>query len=152
MSTKNMHNIRAMSRVLFSALQQIIAQETASQITLRNHSKEAGEEIVYILCVCVCCVCVCVCVCNSEVKVSALNVGDPGLIPGLGRSPREGNGNPLQYSYLENPMDEGAWWATVHQVAKSRTRLSDFTFTFTFHRLLRVPWTERTMALSCPTL
>ena len=44
----------------------------------------------------------------------------------------EGNGNPLQYSCLENPMDGGAWWATVHGVAKSRTRLSDFTFTFTF--------------------
>ena len=49
----------------------------------------------------------------------------------LGRedSPGEGNGNPLQYSCLENPMDGGAWWATVHGIAKSRTRLSDFTFT-----------------------
>ena len=45
-------------------------------------------------------------------------------------SPGEGNGNPLQYSRLENPVDGGAWWATVHGVAKSRTRLSDFTFTF----------------------
>ena len=44
----------------------------------------------------------------------------------------EGNGNPLQYSCLENPMDGGAWWGTVHRVAKSQTRLSDFTFTFTF--------------------
>ena len=44
-------------------------------------------------------------------------------------SPGEGNGNPLQYSCLENPMDGGAWWATVHGVAKSRTRLSDFTYT-----------------------
>ena len=50
---------------------------------------------------------------------------------GQGRSPGEGNGNPLQYSYLENPMDGGAWWATVHGVAKSRTRLGNFTFTFT---------------------
>ena len=50
--------------------------------------------------------------------------------PGLGRSPGEGNGNPLQYSCLENSMDGGAWWATVHGVTKSRTRLSDFTFTF----------------------
>ena len=50
-------------------------------------------------------------------------------IPGSGRSPGEGNGNPLQYSCLENPMDGGAWWATVHVVTKSRTRLSDFTFT-----------------------
>ena len=47
----------------------------------------------------------------------------------------EGNGNPLQYSCLENPMDGGAWWAAVHGVAKSRTRLSDFTFTFHFHAL-----------------
>ena len=46
---------------------------------------------------------------GSEVKASASNVGDPGLIPGLGRSPGEGNGNPLQYSCLENPMDGGAW-------------------------------------------
>ena len=44
-------------------------------------------------------------------------------------------GTPLQHSYLENPMDGGAWWATVHGVAKSRTRLSDFTFTFHFHAL-----------------
>ena len=47
-----------------------------------------------------------------------------------GEYPGEGNGNPLQYSCLENPMDGGAWWATVHGVAKSQTRLSDFTFTF----------------------
>ena len=47
----------------------------------------------------------------------------------------EGNGTPLQYSCLENPMDGGAWWATVHEVAKSRTRLSNFTFTFHFHAL-----------------
>ena len=55
-----------------------------------------------------------------------------GSIPGLGRSPGEGNGNPLQYSCLENPMDRGSWWAIAHRVAKSRTRLSNFTFTF-FH-------------------
>ena len=68
---------------------------------------------------------------RSEVKVSACNAGDLGSIPGLGRSPGEGNGNPFQYSCLENPMDRGAWWpTTVHGVAKSRTRLSDFTFTF----------------------
>ena len=58
-------------------------------------------------------------------KESAHNVRDPGSIPGSGRSPGEGNGNPLQYSYLENFMDRGAWWATVHGVAKSQTRLSD---------------------------
>ena len=64
---------------------------------------------------------------GSEVKASTFNAGDLGSIPGLGRSPGEGNGNPLQYSCLENPMDGGAWWAIVHGVAKSQTRLSDFT-------------------------
>ena len=58
-----------------------------------------------------------------------------GSIPGWGRSPGEGNGNPLQYSYLENPMDGGAWQVVVHGVAKNRTRLSDFNFTFHFHAL-----------------
>ena len=52
---------------------------------------------------------------DSEVKVSAYNAGDLGSIPGSGRSSGEGNGNPLQYSSLENPMDRGAWWATVHK-------------------------------------
>ena len=66
-------------------------------------------------------------VCGSEVKASACNVGDLDSIPGSGRSPEEGNGNPLQYSCLENPMDGGAWWATVHGVAKSQTRLSNLT-------------------------
>ena len=59
--------------------------------------------------------------------MSAYNVGDLGSITGLGRPPGKGNGNPLQYSCLENPMDRGAWWAAVHTVTKSRTRLSDFT-------------------------
>ena len=58
---------------------------------------------------------------GSEVKASAWNAGDPGLILELGRSPGEGNGTPLQYSCLENPMDGGAWKATVHGVAKSQT-------------------------------
>ena len=58
---------------------------------------------------------------GSEGKASACNAGDLGSIPGSGRSPGEGNGNPLQYSCLENPMDEGAWWATVYSVAKSDT-------------------------------
>ena len=53
---------------------------------------------------------------GSDGKASACNAGDPGLIPGLGRSPQEENGNLLQYSCLENPMDRGAWWATVHGV------------------------------------
>ena len=65
--------------------------------------------------------------CGSDGKVSAYNAGDLGSIPGSGRSPGEGNGNPLQYSCLENPMDRGDWW-----VIKSRTRLSDFTFTLHF--------------------
>ena len=63
---------------------------------------------------------------GSEGKESACNAVNPGSIPGSGRSPGEGNGNPLQYSCLENPMDGGAWWATVHGVAKSRTWLSAF--------------------------
>ena len=68
---------------------------------------------------------------GSEDKASACNAGDTGLIPGLGRSPGEGNGNPLQYSCLENPTERGAWRAIVHGVTKSRTRLSDFTHTHT---------------------
>ena len=54
------------------------------------------------------------CKCGSDGKESACNAGDLGSIPGSGRSPGEGNGNPLQYSCLENPMDGGAWWAIVH--------------------------------------
>ena len=58
----------------------------------------------------------------------------------------EGDGNPLQYSRLENPMDRGAWWAAVHGVARSQTQLSDFTFTFHFHAL------EKKMATHCSVL
>ena len=65
---------------------------------------------------------------GSDGKESAHNVGDLGSIPGLGRSPGEGNSYPLWYSCLENFMDRGAWQATVHGVAKSRTQLSDFHF------------------------
>ena len=57
----------------------------------------------------------------SDSKESACNVGDPGSIPGPGRSPGEGNGNPLQYSCLENSMDRGALWATIHEIAESDT-------------------------------
>ena len=79
-------------------------------------------------------------------------------LPSLGYG--EGNGSPLQYSCLENPMDGGAWWAAVHGIAKSRTRLSDFTFTFHFHALekemathssvlvWRIPGTEEPSGLS----
>ena len=62
---------------------------------------------------------------SSVDKESVCNAGDPGLIPGSGRSPGEGNGNPLWYSCLENYMDRGAWWATVHGVANTRIQLSD---------------------------
>ena len=62
---------------------------------------------------------------SSDGKESACSAGDLGSIPGSGRSRVEGNGNPLGYSCLENPMDRGAWWATVHGVTKSQTWLSD---------------------------
>ena len=71
---------------------------------------------------------------GSEVTASARNAGDPGSIPGSGKSPGEGIGTPLQYSCLENSMDGGAWKAAVHGVAEGRTRLSDFTFTFVHWR------------------
>ena len=64
---------------------------------------------------------------GAVVKNPPANAGDVRSIPGWGRSPGEGNGNPIQYSCLENPMHGGAWWAIVHGVAKSQTRLSDFT-------------------------
>ena len=63
---------------------------------------------------------------------NAGDVRDAGSIPGSGRSPGEGNGNPLQYSCLENSMDRGAWWATVHRITKSRTRLSNLACTHIF--------------------
>ena len=66
---------------------------------------------------------------NSVLWLQAL------FTPNCSRKGGEGNGTPLQYSCLENPMDGGAWWAAVHGVSKSRTRLSDFTFTFHFHAL-----------------
>ena len=72
------------------------------------------------------------------VKCLAYNAGDLGSIPGAVRSSGEGNGNPLQYSCLENPMDGEAWWATVHGVAKSWTRLSDLPY-------LTLPYLSREM-------
>ena len=74
---------------------------------------------------------------GSEVKASACNAEDLGSILGLGRSPGEGNGNSLQYSCLENPMDGGASWATVLGAAKSQTRLSDHSLTH-----FATPWTS----------
>ena len=62
---------------------------------------------------------------GSDSKESACNAGDLSSIPRLGRSPGEGDGNPLQYSCLKNPMDSGAWQAIVHGLAKSQTQLSD---------------------------
>ena len=73
---------------------------------------------------------------DPKVKASACNDGDLGSIPGLGRSPGEGNGNPFQYSCLENPMDGGARWATVHRVTKSWTRLSNFTLRYDTNQFL----------------
>ena len=76
------------------------------------------------------CVCVCVSLCmgfpgGSDGKESVCNAGDTGSIPGWGISPGEGNGNPLQYAWMENPMDRGAWLAAVHGITKSWTQLSN---------------------------
>ena len=65
---------------------------------------------------------------GSDSEASASNAGDLGSVPGVGRSPGEGNGNPFQYSCLKNPMEGGAWEATVHEVSKSWTWLSNFPF------------------------
>ena len=65
---------------------------------------------------------------SSHSKESACNAGDPGSTLSGEDSPGEGNGYPIQYSFLENSMDRGVWWATVHGVAKNQTRLSDFHF------------------------
>ena len=70
-------------------------------------------------------------------KRLAYNAGDLGLVTGSGKSSGEGKGNPLQYSCLENPMDRGAWWTTVHGVAKSQTWLSDVIFK-------HLPWSDGT--------
>ena len=93
---------------------------------------------------------------DSDGKVSAYDAGDPGSIPGSGRSPGKGNGNPFQYSCLEKPTDRGAWWAIVYGITKSRTQLSDFTFTLNYgggneddgYLLQKVPCTA---ALRSPT-
>ena len=69
---------------------------------------------------------------EGSVSQESASVGDTSSIPESGRYPEEGNGNPLQYSCLENPMDRGAWGATVHGVTKSRTGLSDFHFHLCF--------------------
>ena len=71
---------------------------------------------------------------SSDGKKSACNAGDPGLIPGSGRSPGEGNGNPLQYSCLGESMNRGSWWATVLGVAKSWTRLKRLSHKYRNHK------------------
>ena len=85
-------------------------------------------------------------------RASACNAGDLCSTSGLGRSPGEENSNPLQYSCLENPMDGEAWWATVHGVAKSRTRLSDFTSFYLTHLVDRpqLPAFPSMRHLDCP--
>ena len=86
---------------------------------------------------------------GSEVKASACNVGDLGSIPGLGRSPAERNGNPLQYYCLVNLMDGGAWWAKVQGVARSRIRLSDFT-SLRFYLILGYPNKSKSFGIAKP--
>ena len=88
---------------------------------------------------------------GSDGKESSRNVGDPSSIPGLGKSPGGGNGNPFQYSCMENSMDRGAWRATIHRVAKSWTWLSNFTFTFI--QLKYVNWNfDRNLKAHLPSL
>ena len=74
--------------------------------------------------------------CDSDGRESACNAGELSSVPALGRSLGDGPGNPLQYSCLENPMDEGAWQAIQSRVTKSWTRLSDFTFFFSSFKVM----------------
>ena len=80
---------------------------------------------------------------GKESAYNAGDTGDPGLIPGLGRSPGGGHGNPLQYSCLENPLDRGAWQATVHRVAKSWTRLKQLSMHTLFYMLQKDSQSQR---------
>ena len=75
---------------------------------------------------------------DKESACQSRRIKDANLISGSGKSPGGGNGNPVQYSFLENPKDRGAWWAIVHGVAKSQTRLKRLTFSlsFIYHRLI----------------
>ena len=84
----------------------------------------------------------------KNLPANAGDIKDAGLVPGLGGSPGEEDGNPLQYSCLGNSMDRGAWWATVYGIAESQTQLSDFAFTFTFH----FHALEKEMATHCSIL
>ena len=76
----------------------------------------------------------------KNLPANAGHIRDVGWIPGLGRSPGGGHGNPLQYSCLENPMDRGAWWAAVHGAAKNQTGLKQFSMQ---HARQRWCWGER---------
>ena len=84
-----------------------------------------------------------------NMPANAGDAKDKGSIPGSGRSHGGGRGNPLQYSCLENPMDRGAWWATVHGVAGSRTRLSNFTYLLTYTYAILVATFWRTSCFHC---
>ena len=85
---------------------------------------------------------------GSDGKESACKVGDPGSIPGSRRSSRERNGNPLQYSCLENPMDRAAWQATVHGVSKSQTWLSNQRLHNTFPVMLKVSFYSKVLGFN----
>ena len=87
--------------------------------------------------------------CGSDGKESACNVGDSGSIPALGRSPGEGNGNTLEYSCLENPMDRGAWQATVHGVTKSQIRLNQLGMAYFMLRFLLWIFKKWVFIFSC---
>ena len=77
---------------------------------------------------------------HSVIKNLPANAGNKGSIPGLGRSPGEGNGNPLQYSCLENPMDGGAWWAAVYGVSQSQTQLKRLSSSSILKIYFPKPW------------
>ena len=96
---------------------------------------------------------------SSVGKQSACDTGDPGSIPGMGRSPGEGNGNPLQYSCLENPMNRGGWQVAVHGVTRVRHDLATNTFTFSLSitladsiNIIHTSVQFSSVAQSCPTL
>ena len=89
---------------------------------------------------------------GSVGKHPPVNAGDSDSFPGLGRAPGKGNGNPLQYACLENPMDRGAWWAIVHSVPKSQAQLSDKTTTTTPAILKYLPHDNPRHSLTCKPL
>ena len=85
----------------------------------------------------------------KNLPANAGDTRDTGSIPGLGRSPGGGNGNPLQYSCLENPMDRGAWWATVHGVTKSQTWLKWLSSqSLSYRQLFATPWAAGCQAIA----